>query len=175
MQGARHAWRAGLCVAAALAAMPVFAADPCSSFTWDVSRERSLFAGNATSVPAGKDSATAPALAAGKLVLLQLRPTGEVTFVAAPGRKNATDGGYAGLAALDIVTAGTYRIALDAPLWIDVVADGGLVSSTGHQGAPGCSPHKVVEFEFPVPRRLMLQFSGGGDPSVRVTVTAVER
>jgi|HubBroStandDraft_1064217.scaffolds.fasta_scaffold128439_2 hypothetical protein len=174
MQRAMRAWLTALLgIAAALAATPAAAADACAGFTWDVSREQALFAGHATTLTAGADSATAPALATGTLFRLQLKPIHDVTFVAAPGKKNAAEGGYAGLAVLNIGTPGTYRIALDGPFWIDVVADGGLVNSTGHQGAAGCNgPHKIVEFEFPVARQLLLQFSGTGDPNVRVTVTA---
>jgi len=176
--GANHATRASwamLC-AAALSAMPARADDPCSSFTWDVSRELALFTGQATALTAGTDSGAAPSLSLGRLYRLQLRPLGEVRFVAAPGKGNAVETGFAGLAAIEIRSPGAYRIAIDAPFWIDVVADGGLVRSTGHQGAAGCSgPHKIVEFEFPLARRLLLQFSGADADSVRVTVTEAAR
>ena len=144
------------------------AADPCSDFTWDVSRERQPFARSPTPVIAGADSASAPLLAPERLYVLQLKPLSEVTFVGFPGRQPPALNAYGGLAALQISTPGLYRIALDVPYWIDVVADGGIVSAKVFQRAVGCSaPHKILDSEFPVARELMLQFSGSAPSSVR--------
>jgi len=151
---------------------PLLAADPCSGVTWDVSRELSLFAGPATALAAGADSAAAPSLAMERLYSLTLRPLNEVTFVAAPGKRNGAESGYAGLATLDIKVPGKYRFGMDAPVWIDVIADGGAMNTGAHQGASGCAgPRKIVEFEFSVARRVTLQFSGADVPAVRITVT----
>jgi hypothetical protein len=173
MRSTARAWAAmPLMAILALASAPSFAADPCSGFTWDVSRELRLFAGPATSVSAGADSAAAPALATGRLYALTLRPLSEVTFVTAPGKRNGAENGYAGLATLDIKTPGKYRFALDAPAWIDVIADGGAMNTSGHQGDSGCAgPRKIVEFDFSVSRRVTLQLSGADSPAVRITVT----
>jgi hypothetical protein len=163
-------------VSATVAAPLAQAADPCDGFTWNVSHERALFASSATELTAGSDSASAPLLAPERLYTLQLRPLGQVTFVTTPGKKGGSDGGYAGVAALVITQPGSYRIALDVPLWVDVVADGGLMANKGFQGASGCSaPHKIVEFEFPVARQVMLQFSGTTATSVRIGITASGR
>jgi hypothetical protein len=152
---------------------PLLAADPCSDFTWNVTAERALFAGSSTSVAAGADSASAPLLVPGKLYALQLQPQSQVTFLAAPGKKFAGDGAYAGLASLRIAVPGPYRIAVDVPFWIDVVADGGLMSAKGFQGASGCNaPHKIVAFDFPVARQVTLQFSGTASSTLRVSITA---
>jgi hypothetical protein len=156
-----------------MAALPLLAADPCSGFAWEVSRERALFATSALSVAAGADSASAPVLVPERLYALQLQPLSKVTFLTAPGKSMAADGSYAGLAALQISTPGTYRISVDVPYWIDVVADGGLMSAKGFQGAPGCNaPHKIVEFAFPLARQVMLQFSGPASASIRVGISA---
>jgi len=173
MRSTARAWRAmPLMALVTLCSAPALAADPCSGFTWDVRRELGLFAGRATDLAAGGDSAAAPTLAMEHLYSLKLRPLNEVTFVAAPGKKNGAESGYAGLAALDIKAPGRYRFALDAPAWIDVIADGGAMTSSGHQGAMGCTgPRKIVEFEFSVARRVTLQFSGAEQAAVRVTVT----
>jgi len=158
----------------AAAAMPSRAADPCSQFSWDVARERALFAGTATAVLAGTDAASAPRLLAEHLYELQLRPLDQVRFVATPGRQSSGQSAYAGLATLRITAPGRYRIAVDAPFWIDVVADGGLMSVAGFQGAPDCNaPHKILEFEFAVVRELTLQFSGDRGSRVRVGIVAV--
>ena len=155
-----------------LPAAPLLAADPCSGFTWDVSRELSLFAGPATALAAGADSAAAPSLSMERLYSLTLRPLNEVTFVATPGKRNGAESGYAGLAMLDIKAPGKYRFSLDAPAWIDVIVDGGAMNTSGHQGASGCTgPRKIVEFEFSVARRVTLQFSGADTPALHARRT----
>jgi hypothetical protein len=173
MRSTARAWAAmPLMALLTLSSAPSLAADPCSAFTWDVSRELSLFAGPATSLAAGADSAAAPTLATDRLYALTLRPLNEVTFVTAPGKRNGAESGYAGLATLDIKAPGKYRFALDAPAWIDVIADGGAMNTSGHQGASGCAgPRKIVEFDFSVSRRVTLQLSGAESPAVRITVT----
>jgi hypothetical protein len=173
MRSTARAWVAmPLMAVLTLSSVPSLAADPCSGFTWDVRRELGLFAGHATPRTAGGDSAAAPTLALERLYSLKLRPLNKVTFVAAPGKRNGAEGGYAGLAALDIKAPGRYRFALDTPAWIDVIADGGAMNPTGHQGASGCTgPRKIVEFEFSVARRVTLQFSGADQPALRITVT----
>ncbi len=155
---------------------PAIAADePCQGFSWDVTRERSLFGGNAETIAAGTDSGAAPALSSGHLYALQLKPIGQVSFVTTPGKKSPGEG-YAGLATLTIPTAGLYRISVDAPVWIDVVADGGLMGVRDFQGAHDCTaPRKILLFEFPVPRQVVLQISGATGPSVRIGVTAAGR
>lgn len=156
-------------------AAPILAADalPCSGFTWNVAHERALFAGAATQLTAGSEPATAPALVPERLYALQLQPLARVRFVTAPGKSKPGEDTYAGVAALQITTPGTYFIAADAPFWIDVVADGGLVTAKAFQGAHDCNaPHKIVVFDFPVARQFMLQFSGAAGADVRFSVTA---
>jgi hypothetical protein len=162
-----------LAVGATLEHAPVRAADPCVAFGWDVAHERAVFAQPTASLAAGADSASAPLLLPERLYALQLQPQARVAFVTAPGTKKAADGAYAGLASLQIKMPGTYRVAVDAPLWIDVVADGGLMSAKAFRGAPGGNaPHKIVVFDFSVARQLTLQFSGAASLSVRVSITA---
>ena len=87
MRSTARAWRAmPLMALVTLCSAPALAADPCSGFTWDVRRELGLFAGRATDLAAGGDSAAAPTLAMEHLYSLKLRPLNEVTFVAAPGK-----------------------------------------------------------------------------------------
>ena len=69
--------------------------------------------------------------------------------------------------------AGLYRIALDQPIWVDVVAEGTPVRSRDFQGRSGCSaPHKIVEFVLPAKVALTIQLSSGSGPTVRVAVLA---
>jgi hypothetical protein len=71
-----------------------------------------------------------------------------------------------------VAADGVYRISLDQPFWIDVVANGKIVPSKDAEGRRGCSaPHKIVEFDLPSNRVLLLQFSNGMSPHVRVAIT----
>ena len=176
MRSSTSAWLAlMLTVGSTLAPIRLLAAEACSEFAWDVTRERALFTGAGKTTAAGVDSASAPQLAPGQLYLLQLQPQAKISFVAAPGRNRATEGSYAGLATLQIATPGAYRISTDAPFWIDVVADGGLMTAKAFQGAHDCTgPRKIVAFDFPVARQVTLQFSGAESSSVRVSITAAD-
>ena len=119
-------------LAAALAgsaATPAAAADPCAGFKWDVGREHALFSGPPVSVLAGKDVAAAPTIDVDRLYQLKLTPQNQVTFAVSPGKKMIADGSYAGLAQFKIDTPGAYRVSVDVPFWIDVVADGKLVGT----------------------------------------------
>jgi hypothetical protein len=159
--------------AVTLIAAPASAADEsCAQFSWDVGHERALFAGEGLRLAAGSDSGSAPTLEMAHLYALQLKPLGEVRFVTTPGGRHFAEGGFAGLAALKITTPGTYRISVDSAVWIDVVADGGLLDVKDFQGAHDCTaPRKILEFDFPVPRTVMLQISAAGNASVRLAVT----
>jgi hypothetical protein len=154
-------------------ASPPPAEDPCAAFTWDVSRERTLFDREAQNLAAGNAVSAAPALATDRLYQLQLRPQTEVAFATQPGKKMPDERKtYAGLASLTVETGGIYRIALDQAFWVDVIADGALVPARDFQGRPGCNaPHKLVEFLLPARKPITLQFSGGRVSTVKVTVT----
>jgi len=49
-----------------------------------------------------------------------------------------------------------------------------LVKSKDFSGSRECAkPHKIVEFELPANKDLVLQFSGSTDPSVTASITPV--
>jgi hypothetical protein len=99
-----------------------------------------------------------------------LLPHPQVHFAATPGKSRSTEG-HAGLATLSLPTAGLYRIALDQPFWVDIVAQGAPIASRDFQGRPGCrAPHKIVEFELPAATPLTLQFSAGDAATLRVAI-----
>jgi hypothetical protein len=151
---------------------PALAADPCTSFKWDVSKEHALFSGSSLPLTAGKDVASAPTIAADHLYEIKLMPQDQITFAVPPGKKMLTDGAYAGIAALKVDTPGAYRVSVDVPFWIDVVADGKLVATKDFQGQQGCAaPHKIVEYELIAAQPLVLQVSGSTKAAVRLTVT----
>jgi len=168
----RAAFRAATAVMLGFAALVARADDPCAGFAWDLTQERALFAGDPQPSAAGKDVATAPELTATHLYQLDLAPQAAVTLAVAPGKTRMTDGAYAGLARLTVNTPGVYRISVDEPFWLDVVAGRESLASQDFQGRPGCNaPHKIVEFALPAGVPLVLQLSGAASPTVRVTVT----
>jgi hypothetical protein len=158
--------------AGAFAAGTGAAAAPCTGFKWDVTKEVALFAGQGTALAAGKDAASAPVIGADHLYQLQLVPQSDVTFVSAPGKKMLTDGAFAGLATLKLDAPGNYRVAVDAPFWLDLVANGKLAVTRDFQGQQNCDgPHKIVEFDLSGARQFVLQVSAAVKATVRLTVT----
>jgi hypothetical protein len=162
-----------LAIAAGGAGAPARADNSCLDFKWDVSKERALFAGTSVALPVGKDSASAPIVEPNRLYKLQLLARDNVVFSAPPGKENATQPTYAGLARLQIAEPGSYRIAVDVPLWIDVVSNGALVQPTDFQGQHECSaPHKILVFELKGEKRFILQFSNAAGEQVLFAVTS---
>jgi hypothetical protein len=158
---------------AAAAAHAVPADEPCVDFKWDVSQERALFAGSATPVAAAMDQKSVPVLLLNHLYELKLAKQEQVSFAVTPGKKSAREGSYGGLLTFKIPVRGSYRVAIDMPFWIDVVADGALVAASDFQGQHGCSsPHKIVQFDLAGTRPFFLQLSNAGLDSVRLTITA---
>lgn len=150
------------------------AGDPCSAFSWDVHRERALFAQAPEAATAGTSAAQAPRLEADRLYELALSPQEQVAFASPPGKKMLTDGASAGLARLRIGMAADYRIALDQGFWIDVVDGHHLIASKDFQGRPGCqAPHKIVLYSLPAGRDLIVQFSGAIAGRLRLAITRV--
>jgi hypothetical protein len=162
------------CMILLVAALPIARADDaCTDFKWDVSKERSLFATAPTPITAGTDAKTAPTVLPNKLYQIQLASQAGVKFALEPARKSRADSDHAGVATLKVPANGSYRISMDAPLWIDVVSNAALVSAKDFQGQHDCkAPHKIVEFELAAGQTVTLQFSSSAADSVRMTVTA---
>jgi hypothetical protein len=155
------------------AALPAVADDACVDFKWDVSKERALFAETPAKVTAGKEPKSAPAVVPNRLYRLGLTRQDTVAFAVHPAKEMASAPAYAGLATLKAPVAGNYRLAVDLPLWIDVVANGALLQPTDFQGQRNCSaPHKIVEFDLAAGQPVVLQFSNAATDSVLFTVTA---
>jgi hypothetical protein len=154
------------------AAKPAHADDACVDFKWDVSKERALFAGTATALKSAREPTSAPAIVPNRLYQLHLAPQDQVTFAVNPGKKAPAAGAFGGLATLKIAAAGAYRIAIDLPVWIDVVSSGSLLSAKDFEGQRNCSaPHKIVEFDLTGEQPFILQFSSGMGENILLTVT----
>ncbi len=158
-------------------ASPVLADDACAGYKWDVSAERTLFAGTAAPVTAGHDTKSAPVVVPNRLYRVRLAPQTQVTLAPAAANEGAAhkpppEGAYAGIATLKIPKAGSYRVAIDGPFWIDVLSNGTLLAAKDFQGAHGCSaPRKIVEFELAGPQRFVLQLSAAEQDTAQLTVT----
>ena len=134
-----------------------------------MSKERALFAGTATALKSAKESTSAPAIMPNRLYRLRLAPQDQVTFAVNSAKKAPAAGAFGGL----IAAAGAYRIAIDLPVWIDVVSSGALVSAKDFEGQRNCSaPHKIVEFDLSGEQPFILQLSGGMSENILLTVTA---
>jgi hypothetical protein len=174
MLPARHR---GLSILLALlaggAARPALAENDCVDFKWDVSKERALFAQAPGELTAGKDLKSAPGIVPNRLYKLRLAVQGQVAFSVPAGGKVTATPAFAGLATLRIEAPGSYRIAIDLPLWIDVVSNGNRVQPTDYQGQHACSaPHKIVVFDLAGSQPVILQLSNAFQDDVLLTVTA---
>jgi len=146
------------------------AAPPCGAEGWNLTHEQALFAGAPKVVQAGKTPTSAPEVRTDRLYRLSLTAQQNVTFAVAPGKKALTDGAFAGIVRFKVPSAGTYRVAIDRPFWIDVVQDGKLINSSDFTGERGCAPHKIVAYSIPA-GSLLLQVSGQVTPQVSISIT----
>ena len=112
---------------------------------------------------------TMDAIEPGKTTGLMLRQAGEVNFALPPERAPAA-GTFGGVYHVTIATAGTYRVALQAGAWIDLVRDGKSLTSVGHMEGPACSGiRKIVDFALE-PGTYTLQLSGAKAAQMRVLI-----
>src|SRR5262245_57528241 len=151
-----------------------FAADApdCSTFTWDMTHELTLFGGTAQPLASARNTGAAPQLSVDTLYAVQLHPLADVTFAHPLGKAVAADGSSGGVLKLHVQDAGLYRITLDAPLWIDVVANGELVTAKGFQGRQPCKlSHKSVEWSLPANADLVVRLDGAAREQANLAVT----
>lgn len=103
--------------------------------------------------------ATPAVIRVGQGARATLLPTPAVTYPLAPAKPGAA-GTSGGVFAFEVAEGGTYRVALGAGAWIDVVHDGKALESTAHGHGPDCSPvRKMVDFRL-APGRYLLQIAG---------------
>ena len=130
-----------------LAAPPALAQEPvgCDKFKWPLDHERALLAS-----PSQKPSGADLPQPVGAAVALALAPLADAKLPVAPSRapkSPESDAGFVNAAALP--KAGTYRVTLAAPAWIDVIQNGHALQSTAFSGASGCAGvAKSVKFDL---------------------------
>ncbi|SDC04812.1 hypothetical protein SAMN05444678_101218 [Sphingomonas sp. YR710] len=98
-----------------------------------------------------------------------LRPTSEMRYVTSP-EKPGDAASYGGLFAFTVQHAGTYRVALGAGAWIDVLSGTKAIASTAHGHGPDCSGiRKIVDFALE-PGSYILQVAGSGKPALPLMI-----
>lgn len=126
-----------------------------------------------TAMDASADVSGDAGLALGVAVDGRLRRAGDVRYPVVPG-KAAAPASYGGLFTLTIRQRGTYRVALGAGAWIDMVkvkgTGTGTVASTAHGHGPDCSDvRKTVDFPLS-PGRYTLQIIGAPASTIALMV-----
>ncbi len=112
------------------------------------------------------DTAT---LSVGNAIEATLAPTPHVAYPVQPGHAGAATT-HGGLFAFTATEAGSYRVALGAAAWIDLVAEGKSVTSTAHAHGPECTVvRKLVDFPLK-PGRYILQVSDAADPALTLMI-----
>jgi len=100
-----------------------------------------------------------------KPVTVSLHPGNDVRFVVAP-EKHGDASSFGGMLVVDVREAGSYRIALSAGAWIDVLKDGAAIASSAHDHGAGC---KMVSFSLQQGRHV-IQLSGNKQETIEVLV-----
>jgi hypothetical protein len=167
----RH-FLSGAAATACLLATLVSHAEDCV-FKWDIHREQALFAGTAKSAVASTSAAAPTSVTLGTLYQIKLFPAESVSYDLPPGKRMLTEGTFAGLLAFHVPATGAYRVALDGPFWIDVVANHQLVGTKDFGGPQNChgGPRKLVEFDLNADTNYLLQLSGASAEEVKIAIT----
>lgn len=98
-------------------------------------------------------------LTVGRRAELMLAPSDTVRYPFTPSKPGEPTS-LGGMASLSIARAGTYRVLLGTPAWIDVVKGRKAQTSTAHAHGAACSGiAKMVDFKL-TPGRYTLQIAG---------------
>jgi hypothetical protein len=144
----------------------------CATYTWDLAREFAALDTPPVVVDTRVLDRPLPVLELGKHYLATLQPQAAARMSVAPEKARKTEKPMAGAIAFRSGKAGRYRIALTSRHWVDVLDEGKLIRSLGHEGRGGCARlHKVVEFELPADRPLAIQLTGADAATVGIVVT----
>lgn len=168
-----------LCLPALLSALPAAAQDPatdprCATVRVAMPAELARWSNRAPLV-AGATTRSAPVMVIGQAADVRLGAVDATTLPAAPGRAVPDNAPYAGLALFQVARAGTYRVALGAPAWIDVVRAGRALASSAHGHGPMCTGiRKMVDFRL-TPGRYVLQISGHDGANIPVMIVRAPR
>ncbi|NWK96350.1 hypothetical protein DM806_11890 [Sphingobium lactosutens] len=106
----------------------------------------------------------------GQTVAMALLPTPKVAYPLRPEKPGGSVS-FGGLARFTVDRAGTWRVALSTPAWVDVVKDGKASTSIAHGHGPDCSGiRKMVDYALE-PGDYVLQVAANGSDKVTLLVT----
>lgn len=150
-------------------------AEGCKKFAWDVSHEVAVMKQTPALIAAAtRPGSQAPLVKLDEPYELKLSRQSSVTYSAQPMKPTLNDNAQGGLVRFHTGKAGLYRVAITTGHWLDVVDGDAPIKSKDFSGSRECPrPHKVVEFELPADKDLVLQFSGSTDASVIASITPV--
>ena len=107
------------------------------------------------------------ALMPGTSYQIALLPPEQVKFAVG----SVTRKGFAGLAAVDVVKAGTLRLLVSNRTYVDLVRDGKALDLTGEPAHPDCpGVRKALDFTVK-PGRYLIQLSGSQDSTIKLATT----
>ena len=128
-------------------------------------RQPIVAAGDASSLPAAT-------LKIGSAADAGLKPRANIHYVATP-QKPGDPASHGGLFAFTVEQAGSYRVALGAAAWVDVVKGTAALSSSAHGHGPACSGvRKMVDFAL-TPGSYILQIAGSSGSTLPIMIVRV--
>ncbi|WP_420384132.1 hypothetical protein [Novosphingobium sp.] len=109
----------------------------------------------------------------GQAVKVRFAQTPAVTYPLRPAKPGGSVS-YGGLLRLTVAAKGSYRVALDAPAWIDLVGESNAaVDSFAHGHGPACTTvRKMVDFALE-PGVYTLEISANASPDGEVMVMRI--
>ena len=109
-------------------------------------------------------------LTVGRRTELMLAPKDSVRYPSTPS-KPGEPASLGGMASFSVSRAGTYRVLLGTPAWIDVVNSRKAQTSTAHAHGAACSGiAKMVDFKL-APGRYVIQIAGSKAAAAPVLIT----
>ena len=120
---------------------------------------------------AGDASSSLPTamLTIGSAADATLKPEADIHYVAKP-QKPGDPASHGGLFAFTIEQAGSYRVALGAAAWVDVVKGNAALSSSAHGHGPACSGvRKMVDFALTT-GSYILQIAGSSGSTLPIMI-----
>jgi hypothetical protein len=143
----------------------------CQASGWDMNRELQAFGRPPQSVAAATGKAQLPTLRSDHLYAVRLHAQSDVHFVEPLSRPGKSVTPMGGMVQFTVPSSGSYRVTVDAPLWIDVVTAKGLIAPAAYTGWHECSLfRKSVVFTLDAGQAATLQLSDAATDLVKVTI-----
>lgn len=159
-----------LCAGLLMAAESQAASDgSCNSYTWDVGKERALFATLPAVVLASQEMTYAPRIQLGQLYQVQLTAKKQVGRLPNDPARPMT---YGGIASIKIPSSGTYRLVMDNNACVGMTSGISAEVPTAWQAALSCrTPSKLVEFRLEAGKTYSVLISVAPEATMRFAIT----